>query len=373
MNRIKVAHLIYSEKVGGSEVVAGNVCSYLDRSIFDPLVLFMLRSQGGMPEILRDLHVPYKRLNMLWRSIPLESLYFAYLLNKMEVDILHVHHIPLYLRVAAAVRMSRVKGVVFTEHAKFSIEQSKYLQNGCGQAAQHANTFITVVSHDLKKYFVRNLNIASSSVKVVLNGVDIKRFNPERKNSILRSMLPEDFTGKILMHVGRMAEAKDHKTLLGAMKQIVQKGHDVFLFLVGDGELRAAIEQQISDLGLNQNVNILGMRSDVDQLLLGADVFVMSSKREGLPMVLMEAMSCGLPVVSTDVGGISEIVKDQESGLLVEPDKPDSLAKAIKRILSRPEAGKFMGEQARKIIIENYSLEATAKSYVQLYDQILSN
>lgn len=372
MNKVRVAHLIYSEKVGGSEMVAGNVCSYLDRSKFDPLVLFMLRSQGGMPEILQKLHVLCKHLNMPWRSIPFESLYLTYLLNKIQVDILHVHHIPLYLRVAKAVKRSRVKGVVFTEHAKFSIEQSKYLQNGCRIAAQQANAF-TTVSSDLKDYFVRDLNISDSLIKIVLNGVDVNRFNPERKKNSLKLMLPENFSGKILIHVGRLAEAKDHKTLLAAMKQIVQNGHDVFLFLVGDGELRSALEQQISVLGLNKCVMMLGMRSDVDKLLLGADVFVMSSKREGLPMVLMEAMSCGLPVVSTDVGGISELVRDLKSGLLVEPGKPDSLAKAIERILTRPEVGGLLGEQARKIIVEKYSLEATAKSYVQLYEQSLSN
>lgn len=369
MSKIRVAHLIYSEKVGGSEMVAGNVCCYLDRSKFYPLVLFMLRSQGGMPEILQELNVPCKHLNMPWRSIPFESFYLAYLFNKMQVDILHVHHIPLYLRIEKAVKMSRIKGVIFTEHAKFSIEQSKYLQNGCRIAAQQANAF-TTVSRNLKDYFVQDLNILDHLVKVVLNGVDIKRFNPERKNSTLRLMLPESFTGKILIHVGRLAEAKDHKTLLTAMKQVVRDGHSVFLFLVGDGELRSAIEQQITDLGLNKCVKMLGLRSDVDKLLLGADIFCMSSKREGLPMVLMEAMSCGLPVVATDVGGISEIVKNQKSGLLVEKENPGLLAQAIGEICNRLDDGDGLGTQARQIIVEKYSLEDTAKSYVQLYDQV---
>ncbi|MCK4503073.1 MAG: glycosyltransferase, partial [Desulfuromonadales bacterium] len=249
----------------------------LDLAIFDPLILFMLRSNGRLPEILQKLHVPYNRLNMFWRSIPFESFYIAYLLNKMRVDILHVHHIPLYLRVAKAVRLSRVKGVIFTEHAKFSIEKSKRLQDGCRQAAQQAD-FLTTVSDDLKDYFVQGLNIAASSVQVILNGVNVKRFNPDNKSFLLREMLPVDFAGQILIHVGRLAEAKDHKSLLVAIKTIVQNGHDIILFLVGDGELRPAIEQQIEDLELSKHVKMLGMRSDVDKLLLGADVFVMSSK-----------------------------------------------------------------------------------------------
>ena len=371
MNKIRIAHLIYSEKVGGSEIVAGTVCSYLDRRLFDPLVIFMLRSNGRMPEILQDFNVPCKSLNMLWQSIPFESLYIAYLLNKMRVDILHIHHIPLFLRVAKAVKMSRVKGIVFTEHAKFSIEKSKRLQNGCRKAVKQVD-FFTTVSADLRDYFVKELSIPESAIQIVLNGVDVDRFNPKNKNSLFMSILPIDFAGTILINVGRLVDAKDHQTLLKAMKRIVQNGHNVFLVLVGDGELRPVIEQQISQLGLNNCVKMLGMRTDVDKLLLGADIFVMSSKREGLPMVLLEAMSCGLPVVSTDVGGISEIIRDHENGFLVEARKPDLLAKAIEQILDNFEVGELLGKQARKIIIENYSLKASAKSYIQLYNRILS-
>ncbi|MCK4503074.1 MAG: glycosyltransferase [Desulfuromonadales bacterium] len=84
-------------------------------------------------------------------------------------------------------------------------------------------------------------------------------------------------------------------------------------------------------------------------------------------------MACGLPVVSTDVGGIVEIVKDQESGLLVEPGKPEFMANAIGSVLQKPEVGAILGKQARKIIVEKYSLATTAKNYIQLYEQILTN
>ena len=370
MSKIKVGHLIYSKKVGGSEIVAANVCSALDRSQFDPLVLFMLKSQGEMSQILHELYVPCKCLNLPWRPLPFESLYIAHLLNRLRVDILHIHHIPLYLRVIKAVKMSRVRGVVFTEHAKYSIEKSKKLQNACRLAAQQANAF-TTVSADLKEYFVRELNLSDDLVQVILNGVDVRRFKPDKKSSVLRSMLPENFTGKILIHVGRLVEAKDHETLLTAMNQVVRIGHEVFLFLIGEGELKPVIEQRISELRLTDHVKMLGMRSDVDQLLLGADIFVMSSKREGLPMVLMEAMSCALPVIATDVGGISEIVNDQESGLLVAPENPYLLARAIEGICNRADGGSALGKKARQIIIENYSLEATAESYAELYNKIL--
>lgn len=371
MKKCRVVHLIYSEKIGGSEIVAANVCSHLDSLRFDPLVLFMMRSKGGMPEILHNLKVPCKHLNMFWRTIPFESWYIAHVLNTMKVDILHVHHIPLYLRVAKAVRLARVQGVVFTEHAKYSIQRSEQLQEGCRKAAQYAD-FFTTISSDLKEYFIREVNIPDSKIQVILNGVDVNRFNPEKKTSLLRSMLPKDFTGTILIHVGRLAEAKDHRNLIDAIQLLHKHGHNVALFLVGEGGLRPTVEQQIADLGLKQCIHMLGMRTDVDALLLGADMFVMSSQREGLPMVLMEAMSCALPVVSTDVGGIAELIRDHETGLLVPPGKPDLLAKAIMEILERPDKGESLGHQARKEIVENHSLAATAESYARLYKKIVS-
>lgn len=368
-------------------MVAANLCAHMDRTQFDPLIVFMLRSGGDMPEILNKLQVNFKSLNMMWKSLPLESLYIAWLLNKMKIDILHVHHIPLFQRVMKAVKLTGIRGVVFTEHAKYSIEKSKGLQDMCRQAAERSDYF-TTISNDLKNYFVKELNIDDSKVEVVLNGVDTNRFrpannnqenkkfdknqNPDKKNSVLKSFMPDDFKGKILIHVGRFARAKDHDNLLKAFHIIIQKGHDIVLFLVGNGDLKQAIESSILRLRLDNRVRVLGMRSDIDDLMPGADIFVISSKREGLPMVLLESMSCGLPVVSTNVGGIAEIVKNGETGLLVEPENPELLANAIETILEDSNLGQFYGKQARQTIKQNYSLEAVANHCTRFYNEILS-
>ncbi len=365
----RIAHLIYSQKVGGSEIVAANICSRLDRNIFDPMVLFFYKSQGSMPDILSLLGVPCRGFNICRWNILFKSFLIASLLNRLKVDILHVHHVPLFKGVANGVRLSRVKGVVVTEHANFSISKNPKLQSACRKIAGSVD-FFTVVSDNLKKYFVEELNIPEQYIRVIGNGIDTERFTLEKPKGKLLEIQALYKKKKILLNVGRFAEAKDHITLLSAVKKVVQKRDDLALVLVGDGELRPVIEQKIRELDLGNHVCLLGSRSDVDQLMADADIFVLSSKREGLPMVVMEAMASGLPVVATNVGGISEVVRDDINGTLVPPQNADLLAEAITNILEHPQKADDMGKSARKLIVDHYSLDKITDSYAALYNVI---
>lgn len=368
----RVAHLIYSKKIGGSEMVAANVCSNLDHKHFDPMILFMYKSTGAMPEVLADLGIPFSGFELTRFSSLFRPLIIAGVLNRLKIDILHVHHIPLYMKVALGVQLSRVKGVVFTEHAKFSISRSARLQNGCRRAARDAN-FFTTVSDNLKQYFVEELGILEKSIEVVLNGVDTKRFSPDNGKGRLNELLPSTNKGKILISVGRLTEAKDQESLLIAIKKLVQNGVDIFLALVGEGELRSRIEGSIEQLGLGQRVFLLGNRTDVHELLPDATMFVLSSRREGLPMVLLEAMASGLPVVSTNVGGIPEVIKDGVNGFLVPPEASDLLAEKIALMVGQPEKARVMGATNRTMVTNNYSMQKTADQYAQLYESIMQD
>jgi glycosyltransferase involved in cell wall biosynthesis len=111
----------------------------------------------------------------------------------------------------------------------------------------------------------------------------------------------------------------------------------------------------------------VGSRSDIDQLLPGADVFILSSKREGFPMSILEAMAAGLPVIATKVGGIPEVIRDGENGLMAPPNDPFSLAGAICRVLDDSEYAGNLGQEARLTIEKNYSLKTITDAYTKLY------
>ncbi len=352
-------------------MVAAGVCSNLDRTRFDPVVLFMDKSTGPMPEILTRLSVPFDGFDMTRLSRPLRPLIVAWVLNRLKIDVLHVHHLPFYTRTAFGARLAGVKGVVFTEHSKHELSQSQRLQNDCRKAARTAAHF-TVVSAELKAFFVNELGIPDESVRVIKNGVDTKRFRPLAGGAERPRVLPSSGKGHTLISVGRLHEAKDHVTLLRAIKRLVMKNVQISLVLVGEGELRGLVENTVNELGLQAHVHLLGNWTNVEDLLPHADLFVLSSRHEGLPMVLLEAMSCGLPIVTTAVGGIPEIVEDGVNGYLVPRENPDSLAEKIELLLAQPETARRMGATNRDQAVAKYSMLHTAGCYAQLYDDIMA-
>ncbi len=351
-------------------MVAAGVCANLNREKFDPMVLFMHKSTGKMPEMLDTMGVNSHGLDLTRFSFLLRPLIVASVLNRLKIDILHVHHVAFYRQVAAGVRLSRVKYVLVTEHSKYNIVKYSHLQDACRKAAAAA-AFFTVVSEELKEYFVRQLHIPEQSIEIIKNGVDTKRFEPKNGKTKLRRIIPASFDGKILMCVGRLTEAKDHCTLLLAMKRLVEKNIDAYLVLIGEGELREDIESQINELGLHRNVRLLGNRTDVNELMPCADVFVLSSRHEGLPMVLLEAMSCGIPVVASKVGGIPEIVRNGVNGFLVPSENPSVLADQLECMLT-VENAREMGRVGREMVARDFSMVKTANQYARLYEKAMS-
>jgi len=363
--RLRIAHLIYSPAVGGSEMVAADVCNNLDRSIFDPLILFMYQGQGLMPEILSDRSIATYNLNQTRVKRLFGPLWSFRALVGLKLDILHVHHVPLWQKIWLAAKLAKVP-VILTEHAKYSISRSNRLQEACRRAAGVVNCF-TTVSEDLKNYFVKEIGIPEESITVIPNGVDTSRFAPGPKNGVLRDLLPDKFAGKVLISIGRLTEAKDQITLLSAIELLKKQGRNIFLIVVGDGELRIPLEKEIAQKDLTHCVYLAGSRPDVSQLLPGVDAFILSSKREGFPMSILEAMAAGLPVIATNVGGIPEIVKDEQNGILVPPQDQNSLANAICRVLDDPKFAADLASSARISIEQNYSIQAITEAYTKIY------
>ncbi|MGE5192782.1 MAG: GT4 family glycosyltransferase PelF, partial [Deltaproteobacteria bacterium] len=164
---------------------------------------------------------------------------------------------------------------------------------------------------------------------------------------------------------------KDQRTLLRAMRLVVDEVSDFVLDIVGDGPDRPALESLCDELRLRGNVRFLGFRDDVHALLPQSDLFVLSSVTEGLPMTLLEAMAAGLPTVSTDVGGISELVAEGETGRLVPPQSPEALAAAILELVRDPERAARMGTAGRRRVAGEFDLRRVVARYEDLYQKLL--
>lgn len=351
-------------------MLAVDVCSRLDRSLFDPMVLFMYPGNGPMPNLLAQRGVPSYNLKRTRVRRLMGPLLPALILRRLRIDLLHVHHIPLLKAIMPAVRLTGIHSVVFTEHARFSISRSLKLQEACRTTAVNLGSF-TTVSHDLKAYFVNELGIPAGVINVIHNGVDTTRFVPGKRNPSLKSLLPPSFTGFVLVTVGRLTDAKDHGSLLSALAILEKKHVNLYTLVIGDGELRHCLEKEIAERQLCHRIHLAGRRSDIDQLLPGADAFIMPSKREGLPIAILEAMSSGLPVIATSVGGIPEVVDNEVNGLIVPPENPAVLAAAIYRIYNDKILARTLGKNARKTIEEKFSLDRVAENYSKVYQDLV--
>jgi glycosyltransferase involved in cell wall biosynthesis len=175
----------------------------------------------------------------------------------------------------------------------------------------------------------------------------------------------------VLTHIGRFAFQKNHALLVEAFAQ-VRSDAPLYLLLVGGGELENAVREQVAGLGLQERVRFLGVRADVADILRASDVFVLSSRWEGNPMSVMEAMAAGLPVVSTAVGGVPELVQEGATGLLVPSEDAGALAQAMQALVDDPVRRQAMGAAARQHAIAHFDIRHTVRMYEELYERLLA-
>lgn len=173
----------------------------------------------------------------------------------------------------------------------------------------------------------------------------------------------------MLVAVGRLRHPKDFLTLVRAVALLPRR--TVRALIVGDGPERADVEAEARRLGVEEDVVVLGNRGDVAELLAAADAFVLPSTSEAMPMSVLEAMAAGLPVVASAVGGVPELVLDGETGLLVEPARPDALAAAIGRLAADPAARRRMGDAGRRRAEDEFAVDDCRAAHVALYRSLI--
>jgi glycosyltransferase involved in cell wall biosynthesis len=217
--------------------------------------------------------------------------------------------------------------------------------------------------------------VASSARLVsVPNGIDIWRFAPPEPEATLPAWHPRR---PVVLIVGHLSEVKGYPTFLRAAARVLAMGDDCSFAALG-GETAcpgygAVLEQLVQTLGIAERVKFLGWQSDVAATLRFADIVVMPSRAEGLPMALLEAMACARPVVATPVGGIPEAVTDGVTGLIVPTDDEQALAAAISRLLRDNRLAAALGERARSRVVSDFSLTGMVSGIEAIYASLLKS
>ncbi len=187
----------------------------------------------------------------------------------------------------------------------------------------------------------------------------------------VRSSLGADERDLVLVSTGRFNPLKDHGTMLRGFAQVRQRRDDVWLWLLGDGATRPAVEAEIARLGLGDRVLILGSRSDVHRFLGASDAFVLTSSSEGLPLGVLEALAAGLPVLATKVGDIPRVVPS-DSGILIPPGEPSAFADAVLRLCEEPSLRQDLARGAAAAGRRHTDVQAWKEALLQVYREALN-
>lgn len=317
-----------------------------------------------------------KNVSISFEVVPMPS-YLAFssilklkkIFNDFQPRIIHAHgtRAALFARVANAGRFPCIYTLHGIHYLHYSNIFKKWLYIwGERFLKTLTSKFICVSQYDFNEGRKSGV-IDPERTAVIYNGVRNFSF-PSREEARKELALDKDI---LVLNIGRLHIQKGHMFLIEGAKKVLERKSNVKFWIVGEGEEREKLSEEMRKEGLQGKVSLLGYREDIPNLLAAADIFVLSSLWEGFPYTVLEAMSVGLPVVSTDVGGVAEAVEDEQTGLLVPPKEPRLLADALLYLIDHPERRKKMGEKGRERVRKKFSLEKMLSQIEKVYDEVL--
>lgn len=224
-----------------------------------------------------------------------------------------------------------------------------------------------VVVSDLTKNKAMQEGILAGKIEVISNGIVPVNVEGMDRGEI-RKQMGVGTDDILLLSVGRLVYQKAHEYLISAMPDVLKQVSNVKVAICGDGVLRQNLEMQIQSLRLEEQIKLLGMQSDVTKYLVAADVFVLPSRWEGLPIALLEAMSVGLPVIATRVEGVDEVVEEGVHGILVKPESAEELVKAILQLSRDTAQRQRMGKAARLRVLNSFTVDRMCEKYLEVFE-----
>jgi len=364
---LRIVHVVESLDVGGLETMVVAMAAVQRRQGHDVRIV-CLWHEGTLAAQARKADVAVSCVNkgpgVDWRSV----LRLRAALREARADVLHTHNAMAHYYAVAAQLGLGIRAVISTRHgagAKSGVDRVEQLY----KLAMHATDFGVAVSKAGRQRFLDTGVIPPAKALVVPNGIDLSGFSPrsDERAAALRAELGLPVDAVTFGTVGRLNEVKRQADLLQAARMRLDAGDRICVVLVGDGPLRAELEQACDQLKLREHVRFTGVRSDVPALLAAMDVFVLCSRTEGYSLALVEAASAALPIIATDVGGNAEIVADGVNGLLVPPAQPQALSEAMARLHADGAARQAFGQASRAWALREGSLESMCAAYERLY------
>ena len=364
---MNITHVVENLNRGGLERVVLELVKLQHRQGHRCQVVCLFE-RGARAHELDELGIPVHACGKR-RGLDLRALALARrAVRSHATDVLHTHNAVAHYQAVLATCGLGVRRVINTRHGMGSNRRAGRREWLYRRALARTDAVVTVCQAACRDAIRRGI-VPATMAKVVPNGIRVESFptaNAAMRERLLQMLQLPVQTG-VIGSVGRLNWAKDQAGLIRAFRQVHEERSDAVLVLIGEGELRAELQQCAITEGVSDSVRFLGDRNDVPELLQGLDLFVLSSLSEGYSMALLEACAVALPIVATTVGGNGEIVHDGSSGRLVPAGDPAALANAMLDLLRSPERALALGRAARTWVEQYGSLETMALHYASLY------
>ncbi len=364
MTVIRVLYVINNLGVGGAEHVLLDLSRSLDRREFHPLVLSIGDDLALAPRF-REAGVPVECLRVGFKADPRTLSLLAAKIRVFKPQILHGFLWRSNVLCRLAGRQCGVPGIITSEH---SMHVDGPLRNAVNRWTAHLSCRITCVSRAVYDHMAGEVRVPEGLLQVIYNGVDLERFAPAEDRRALRRDLGLPVEAPIVGAIARHTEEKRLDRFIEAARLIAQQRPDAQFLTAGAGPTLGRVRELAEGYGLN--VRFLGHRSDVPRVLAALDVFVITSETEGLPVAAVEAMAVQLPVVSTIVGGVAEIVRDGVDGVLVPPGDVEGVARGVVTLLGDAPLRLSMARQARERVRALVDLRSIVTQHEDLYREL---
>ena len=366
--KIKLMQITHDLAIGGLQQVVVNLCKFINKDKFDVSVL-CLRALGPFADEVRQMGI---KVHFLPQP-PNGTDYFSFLkvakiLRREKIDVIHTHNTqPFVDGTLGALLSGRKITIVHTDHARDFPDKRRYMF--AEWLMSHFAYKVVGVSDHTCQNLIKYEKISPRKVMTILNGIDGSKFDIQIDKEKKKKELGLIGFDPIIGLGVRLAEQKGITYLLQAMPKVIKHFPDIALVIAGEGPLEEDLKKEAELLGINKSVHFIGPRLDIPELLKLFDLYVLPSLWEGLPMVLLEAMAAGCPIVATNVGGVPAALRHDKSGVLVPPVDPETLGLQIAKLLDDVNTRKRYSENGIKIFHEKFSAENMIQKYEELYNK----
>lgn len=358
-------YVIATMGIGGAEKQLVEIVKRLDKDKYDAMVCCLTRG-GPFEDELKQEGIRY---SILWKRFKFDfSVIFKLvrLLRIEKVDILHTYMFTSnsFGRVAGAV--ARVPKIVVSERC-VDIWKNKF-HFLIDRILLHWTDKVICVSNGVRKFYVDKIDISDEKAVTIYNGLAIEHCHT---NADITKKYGLCSGNRIIGTIGRLTLQKGLKYLIHSAAIALRQTPQIKLFIIGDGPEKKNLVKLVNNLGISERVIFTGFQKDVMPFLKVMEIFVLPSLFEGLPNVVLEAMAFEKPVVAINIPGVDEVVTDGETGVLVPPRSPESLADAIIELLNNEGKARRMGISGRERVEKYFNIELMVEKYENVYDELV--